>query len=68
MDEKTIQEGLDELLTLDDVSLRIGARYIIRMTKTYIEDMSIVRQGFIRRVQALEAEVKRLETELARHA
>ena len=68
MDEKTIQEGLDELLTLDDVILRIGARYIIRMTKTYIEDMSIVRQGFVRRVQALEAEVKRLETELARHA
>lgn len=68
MDEKTIQEGLDELLTLEDVNLRIGARYIIRMAKCYIEDVSLARMGFISRINTLEAEVKRLEQELARHA
>jgi hypothetical protein len=45
---KDIKEGLDELLTLPDVSSRIGARYIIREAKNYIRQLEadLRRQGF----------------------
>jgi hypothetical protein len=48
LDPKDIKDGLDELLTLDDIKLRIGARHIIRNTKEYIRQLEgeLRRAGF----------------------
>lgn len=48
LDPKEIRAGLDELLTLPDVSERLGARWIIRQTKEYIRQLEgdLRRAGF----------------------
>ena len=48
LDPKEIRAGLDELLTLPDVSGRLGARWIIRQTKEYIRQLEgdLRRAGF----------------------
>lgn len=48
LDPKEIRAGLDELLTLPDVSGRLGARFIIRQTKEYIRQLEgdLRRAGF----------------------
>lgn len=48
LDPKEIRAGLDELLTLPDVSGRLKARFIIRQTKEYIRQLEgdLRRAGF----------------------
>ena len=48
LDPEEIRAGLDELLTLPDVSQRLGARWIIRQTKDYIRQLEggLRRAGF----------------------
>lgn len=48
LDREEIIAGLDELLTLPDVSGRLGARWIIRQTKDYIRQLEgdLRRAGF----------------------
>ena len=48
LDSQEIRAGLDELLTLPEVSTTLGARFIIGQTKDYIRQLEgeLRRAGF----------------------